>query len=52
MAFADCSFDRLRSDGSVVEPFHAGHLCRKRNGRWMVVTLAPRAAVIPQPVDD
>jgi hypothetical protein len=52
MAFTDGTFDRPRSDGSVLEPFHAGNLCRKRNGRWMVVTLAPRAAVTPQPVDE
>ena len=42
MAFADASFDRLRSEGSVLEPFEAGYLCRERNGRWLVVTLAPR----------
>ena len=52
MAFADGSFDRLRSDGSVLEPFQAGYLCCRRNGRWLVVTLAPRAAVTPQPVDE
>jgi hypothetical protein len=31
MAFADASFERLRSDGSVLEPFQAGYLCRRRN---------------------
>ena len=52
IAFADGSFDRLRSDGSVLEAFQAGYLCRRRNGRWLVVTLAPRAAITPQPVTE
>ena len=51
IAFVDGNFDRLRSDGSLLEPFQAGYLCRKRNGRWLVVTLAPRSAVTPS-VDD
>ena len=41
MAFVDGSLDRLHSDGSVLEQFQAGYLCRKRNGRGLVVTLAP-----------
>jgi hypothetical protein len=52
IAFADGSFDRLRSDGSVLEVFQAGYLCRKRNGRWLVVTLAPRGVATAQPADE
>jgi len=45
VAFADGSFVRLRSDGSLLEPFRAGYLCRRRNGRWLVVTRAPHTEV-------
>lgn len=52
MAFADASFERLRSDGSVLEPVQAGYLCRRRNDRWLVVTLAPRTAAIAPSADE
>lgn len=40
-AFASARFDRLRSDGTTIETIWGGYLCRKRQGRWVVVTLVP-----------
>lgn len=45
IALADCTFNRLCADGSLLEIMQAAYLCRRRNGRWLVVTLAPRAPI-------
>lgn len=52
VALADATLDRRRSDGSLLETIHAGYLCRRREGRWLIVALAPYAPPTEQTTNE